>query len=495
MASVGRCGGGTRLRVWGLVAICALSLDGCLFFKPSPSHDEVAREGLPKATEVPPEWSASEHARGPVPNDWLATFHDPQLEDVVRRAIVYNPDLAAAAAKVERAQQVTNEVAGQLLPTVGARVSGSGTYDFDGQPPFGAVGAVLAVGWEVDVWGKLTSQKEAASASAIATAMDYAFAVQSLAALTAKSWYVGTETFQLLRLSRTAAGLYRQLLALVEAKAAAGQVGQLEVAEARSRVFEAESQVLRAEGLYAEARRNLEALAGQYPAAAIEVRAEFVPVPPPVPAGLPTALLERRPDILASWRRVQAAFQNLQASKLALLPSIGLTTRGGYLDDPILGVLKKNPSFLNFGIGLLAPIWDGGELRAKVGIANAEQREAVALFGRAALNAFKEVETALTNELLLAGALDSLEKADAARIEATRIAKDKFEAGAIDLLPVLQLQAAQLAVEADVIKVRNARIQNRIQLYLALGGGWDERPAAEAVVVPASVATHEPTGR
>ena len=224
---------GAKLGV-GVVAICAIPLGGCLLFKPSPSHDEVAHQGLPKATEVPPEWSASEHSRGPVPNGWLATFHDPQLDDVVRRAIVNNPDLAAAAAKVERAQQVTNEVAGQLLPTVGARVSGSGTYNFDGQPPFGAVGAVLAVGWEVDVWGKLTSQREAAIAIAIATAMDYAFAVQSLTATTAKSWYIATETFQLLRLSRTAVSLYGQLLTLVEAKAAAGQVGQLEVAEARA---------------------------------------------------------------------------------------------------------------------------------------------------------------------------------------------------------------------------------------------------------------------
>src|SRR5208282_2757099 len=116
------------------------------------------------------------------------------------------------------------------------------------------------------------------------------------------------------------------------------------------------------EGLYAEARRNLEVLAGEYPAAAIEVRSEFVPVPPPVPAGLPTALLQRRPDILASWRRVQAAFQSLQAAKLALLPSFKLTVSGGLLDDPILSILQKNPSFLNFGIGLLAHLFDGGEL-------------------------------------------------------------------------------------------------------------------------------------
>jgi NodT family efflux transporter outer membrane factor (OMF) lipoprotein len=480
-----RPAGGAVLRTL-LVAIGAGTLGGCLFFKPSPGHDEVVRQALPETTTVPPEWSAARRAEEPVADDWLATFQDPELEALVRQAMANNPDLAAAAARVERAQQVVRKVGAQMLPSVGARVSTSATLDFDGKAPFGAIGAVLGVAWEADIWGKLASQKEAAAAGASATALDYAFAAQSLAAATATSWYAGTETFQLLRLSRVAADLYRQLVVLVEAKAAAGQVGQLEVAEARARLFEAETQVIRAEGLFAEARRNLEVLVGRYPAAAIEVRREFVPIPPPVPAGLPATLLERRPDLLASWRRVQAAFQGLQASRLALLPSLGLTVAGGSLDDRVLSILKLNPNFLTIGAGLLAPIFEGGALRAQVQIASAQQREAVALLGRAALDAFKEVEAALTNEQLLAGALHSLEKAEAARTEATRIARDKFAAGAIDLLPVLQLQAAQLAVQADLIRVRNARLQNRIQLHLALGGGWDQGPAAGAVAPSAT---------
>jgi len=475
---------GSIPRVLAAIA-CASSLGGCLFFKPSPTQDEVVRQALPETTHVPPEWTASKATPAPVANDWLATFHDPGLEEVVRQAIAYNPDLVAAAARVERAQQVVRKVGADLMPKVGAKLSGSGTENFDGKSPFGAIGAAIGVVWEADIWGKLTSAKEAAAAGASATEMDYAFAEQSLAATTARSWYAGTETLQLLRLSRTAAGLYRQLLTLVEAKAAAGQVSQLDVAEARARVHEAESQVIRAEGLYAEARRNLEVLVGRYPAATIEVRPEFVPVPPPVPAGLPATLLERRPDILASWRQVQAAFQNFQASKLALLPSLNLSASGGLADDPVLAMLGLNPAFFRIGMGLLAPIFEGGELRAKVGMASALQREAIANFGHAALIAFREVEAALTNEALLAGALAQLELADAARVEAARIARDKFEAGAIDLLPVLQLQAAQIAVQADVIKVRNARIQNRIQLHLALGGGWDSRPPA-AVVAPAA---------
>ncbi len=474
---------GALLRA-GLAVACASVLGGCLFFKSSPSQDEVIHQALPKTTVVPAHWAAATSGDGQVANDWLRTFQDPELEEIVRQALANNPDLGVAAAQVERAQQVVNKVGAQLLPTVGAKVSGSGTENFDGDPPFGAVGAVLAVSWEADVWGKLTSRKEAAAAGASASALEYAFAVQSLAATAARSWYAGTETFQLLRLSRSATELYRQLVALVEVKAAAGQVGQLDVSEARARLYEAESQSVRAESVYAEARRNLEVLVGRYPAAAIEVRPDFVPVPPPVPASLPAALLERRPDMLASWRQVQARFQSLQAAKLALLPSFNLFSAGGSLDDPILGTLKLNPSFFNFGAALLAPLFEGGALRAQVAIASADQHEAIALFGRAALRAFLEVETALTNEVLLGDALNALEKADAARVETVRIARDKFQAGAIDLLPVLQLQAAQIAVQAEVIKVRNARLANRIQLHLALGGGWDDRPAAGVVPPP-----------
>ena len=112
-------------------------------------------------------------------------------------------------------------------------------------------------------------------------------------------------------------------------------------------------------------------------------------------------------------------------------------------------------------------------MRAKIGIASAEQREAIALFGRAALNAFKEVETALTNEVLLAGGLEALR--GPTRLASRRRASPRTSSrqGPSTSCPCFSFQTAQLAVEANVIKVRNARIQNRIQLYLALGGGWD----------------------
>ena len=479
-----RRGTGGARRFPALVTLVPLMATGCLLFKPSPGLEEVAREAVPEGAKPPSKWVSESSDGGLVENDWLATFNDPGLVEIVRQAMAHNPDIAAVASRVQRAEQVAQKVGAQLVPTVGVNASVSGTYNFDKPAPFASFGAVLAVAWEADIWGKLTSEKESALASARATEMDYAAGRQLLAAATARNWYAATEMLQLVSLGRHGVSVYKQLVVLVEAKAAAGKVGQLEISEASARLHEAESQLVHAEASYAEALRSLEVLAGRYPAAAVAVNADFVAVPPPIPAGLPASLLQRRPDLIAAGRRVQAAFQGVQAAKLALLPSFSLTTAGGVLDDPLLSVLNENPTFVTLGLKLLAPIFDGGQLRAKVGIADAAQREAIALFGRAALESFKEVETALANEVFIAHGLAALQKAAAERSEAVRIARDKLEAGSIDLLPVLQLQADELTVDGEVIQLRGAQLANRIQLHLVLGGGFEARPAAELPTAP-----------
>ena len=161
-----------------LIVASASALGGCIFFKPSPGEDDVVRQALPKTTVVPPAWSAVASTPGLLGNDWLADFHDAELEELVRLALANNPDLGVAASWFQRAQQVVQQVGGQLLPSVGGKATGSGTVNF-GSGTFGSIGAVLGVVWEADVWGKLTSEKESAAASESATAMDYAYAVQS----------------------------------------------------------------------------------------------------------------------------------------------------------------------------------------------------------------------------------------------------------------------------------------------------------------------------
>jgi outer membrane protein, multidrug efflux system len=274
------------------------------------------------------------------------------------------------------------------------------------------------------------------------------------------------------------------MLRLVNARYQAGAVGALDTAEAEANVAEAQAQASASQALLLDAQRNLEVLIGVYPAARIQVEALFVPVPPRVPAGLPSTLLERRPDIAAAELRVDASFHGVQSAKLALLPSFSLTGSAGRLDDGVLSLLNANPDFYRIGLGLIAPLYMGGALRDKIVIASADQQEAIALYGAVVLNAFSEVERALANEGLLGQRLAALQQALVNRTDAVKLATIKYQAGAINLFDVLQLRAQEIQAEAMVIKVTNARLANRIDLHLALGGSFDAMPAIVPPDVP-----------
>jgi len=467
----------SRTALVTVAAALGVSLCGCALHRP-PSHPTIVVQALPKATPLPPAWSATSDALN-VGDDWLKSFQDPGLDAVVSEAIANNLDLRQAAARVEAARQSVIVVGSTLKPQVNASLSAATTRATDKnitqQKQSSSV--LPGVAWEVDVWGRVRAQRAAAQENYQAVALDYAFARQSLAATTAQSWYLAIETRQLLALAEQAVNIYRQLLELVKIRRSAGKVADLDVAEASYQLDEAQNQLAIAQGLYSESKRILEVLVGRYPSAELDVAERFAPLPPPVAPGLPSSLLERRPDIVASEHQVLAAFRTQEAAKLALLPSFSLNLIGGRLSDPLFSVLGLNPWLVHAAAGMFVPIYEGGALRAQIKIATAQQEQAVAQFGAVALGAFEEVEVALTNERLLAERLPYSENAVRDHSEAVRVANLRYKAGSMDFLSVLQLQAGQIQSQADLIKLRNTQLSNRINLHLALGGSFDSSPA------------------
>lgn len=459
-----------------LAFAAAAFLPGCALSK-SPYHAKIVSDSLPPNTTIPPSWTASRNT-SEASNNWLESFHDSQLQVTVEQTISRNLDLRQAAENVEIARQNVSLVASQLKPQISATFGLHTLRDKDDSSNFNSSEMVPAISWEPDVWGHLRAQRAAARAGYEATALDYDFARQSLAATTAMSWYQAVSTVQLIAVDQEAVTTYAELLRLTKAKFAAGQVAQLNVAEASADVEETENQLLLHQELLSEEQRDLEVLAGDYPAASLKVATEFVRLPPPIQPGLPSDLLERRPDVASAERQVLAQFRGLEASRLALFPSFSLGADGGRLFHEALSVLRLSPWFYQAAIGMDVPIYTGGALRTEVKIANAGQRQAVAHYGSVALNAFREVEIALTNEDLFAERLQYMEQALSDRTESVRLATLKYKDGAIDLLPVLQLQASQLATKSEVVKLHNALLANRITLHLALGGSFDAAPAA-----------------
>jgi len=215
----------------------------------------------------------------------------------------------------------------------------------------------------------------------------------------------------------------------------------------------------------------------RYPSAEIEVARDFSPTPPPVRAGLPAALLARRPDVLAAERQVLAAVRGQEAARLAFLPGFTLDLAGGHLESEFLSLLRLNPWLFHASVGMSVPIYTGGELTARLNIATAQEQETMAAYGATVLEAFREAENGIANEALLAQRLTFDQDALAQRTEAVRISRIQYTAGSTDLLSLLQLEAAQLSAQSAVIQLRDLQLTNRINLHLALGGGFDASPA------------------
>jgi outer membrane protein, multidrug efflux system len=455
------------VRVMALITVGTVA--GCAL-KTLPAHPETVKQALPKTTQIPSAWRV-DSCSAALTDDWLKTFGDPMLETIVAEAIANNPDLRIAATKVAIAQQTVIVVGARLQPWVGAQAGANVVDDKDNGSAHGN-SAFVGVSWEPDVWGRLRAERDASALKAEAAALDYVYARQSLVATTAKLWYVAIETRQLLLLSEQAVKIYGELLELVQFRRSAGKDSDLDVVDIRAKLESAQSDVERARESFGEARRALEVLLGRYPAAEIEVASIYPVLPPFGGAGVPSSLLERRPDILAAEQMVLAAFRKHEAAELALLPDFSISLAGGRLGDQLLTLLRLNPWLMSAGIGVSIPIYEGGSLRARIEIANAQQAQAIASYGAVVLAAFREVENSLANDQLLARQLPLDQRSLEDRSEAVRIATIQYKAGRRDLLWVAQLQTAQLASESNVIKLRGAQRTNRVRVYQALGGGF-----------------------
>ena len=226
--------------------------------------------------------------------------------------------------------------------------------------------------------------------------------------------------------------------------------------------------------------RALELLLGRYPAAEIAIAARLPAMPAPVPAGMPSQLLERRPDVFAAERRVAAAFDRVGEARAAQLPRISLTAGGSSVSSDLIELKDTSSPLWSLGANLVAPIYQGGALRAQVEIRTAEQKQAVAEYARAGQRAFGEVEGALATEDALrerAGILEATIR-DSAR--ALELAQVQYRVGAIDLRLVEQNQLALYSARLALLRVQTERLAQRVNLHLALGGGFD-LPAMEAV--------------
>ena len=453
----------------GLAAVLA----GC---GTAPSQEQVEQDVdqavQQEAPAAPSSWDTAAQA-GTVQAGWIDSFNDPALTALVIEAQTNNRDLAAAAANVDRAWALARQAGAALTPDVSLTASGSraGAAD-NGRPDATSLSLGAQVSWEADVWGRLKSGERGAVASAQAAAADFRFAQQSLAATTAKAYFSAIEANIQAGIVRESVDILEETLRIVNVKHENGMTSAQDVSLARSDLASARESLTTIEGSQRDAVRALEALLGRYPGADLEVRKSLPDAPTAPPAGLPSELLERRPDIVAAERRVAAAFNATNQARAARLPTIGLTGSVGGASDSLSDLLDPANVAWSLGASLLAPIFDGGTRREAVEIATADQEQALAAFGQAAISAFSELETNLDQGVVAQQRIVDLQEAAAEAANAFRIAQLRYEEGEEELLNVLTIQQRVIGARSSLSSVERLLLEQRINLNLALGGGW-----------------------
>jgi NodT family efflux transporter outer membrane factor (OMF) lipoprotein len=454
---------------WGpplrLVA-CAL-LSGCAL-APPPSSEELHAQALP-TTPIPDQWTAGHAGVGSVRNNWLATFDDPRLEGLVAEAVFFNSDLRLAGARVEQAAALVKVAGGSLWPSVTFLGIAGGDNGGDSS---GLEGGLLSASWELDLWGRVRYNVRASKDQYASTEADFTFARQSLAALVAKSWFLATEASLQRDLLNEMVDAATSLLKLSDDRLRVGIGNELDVTTARINLSTVRDNLRQVELAHEQAVRALELLLGRYPAAELTAPTQFGSLVENVPAGLPSELLERRPDVIAAQRRVAAAFSRIKEAQMARLPKISLTGSGSDFSSDLFVLQDRDNPVWGAGGNVIAPLFTGGSLKGQVEVRTAEQKLAVAQYVQTALKAFGDVENALSSEAALEDREVLLTSAVADAKRALELAETRYRVGSGDLRSVEQQQLAYRTARMNLLRVQSERRVQRVNLHLALGGDF-----------------------
>jgi NodT family efflux transporter outer membrane factor (OMF) lipoprotein len=464
----------TRTTTLALAMIATL---GACALSPPPKPEEFQPQALPNLA-VPGQWATQGAAAGPVAGSWLGGFADPRLDALVKEAMAYNPDLKVAAARVEVASEYVTLADSTLYPQVNLLARGGGKMGGDSS---GLQGIGLFANWELDLWGRLRSEQAATAAGYESVVADTEYARQSVAALVAKSYFLAVESSLQLKLAQDTVTASEQLVAFAEQRQRVGNGDAYDVALARANAETFRDTVEQLTFARVQSLRALEALLGRYPAADIEVATGLAASPGPVPAGLPSELLERRPDVVAANRRVAAAFYGVEEARAARLPTIALTGAVNNVSSDLFVLQDRDNPVWSAGASLLMPVFNAGALQSQVRIRTAEQKQAVAEYGRIGARAFGEVENALSADIAAQKREAVLGRAVAQNETALLLAQKRYEVGSGDLRGVRQQQLAVYGSRAALVRVQTEQLVQRVNLYLALGGGFEAAPAAAPV--------------
>lgn len=454
----------------------ALVLAGCAT---APSIDATLIPTAPaRFKEGDGRWTLAAPAEAQARGEWWKAFSDPVLDGLVERSEQNNASVRVAAARLEQARALVGAARASQLPQLGVDASVSrvgGIVNGTGGPArtFAAAGANL--GYELDLFGKLSRTTDAArldAQSREALLQSTRLLVQAEVAQT----YLALRAMDVERaLVRGTVIAYQETLNLTERRFRAGDLAELDVSRARTEVAATESEALALDRRRAELEHALAVLVGEVSSDFAVPVAEWSTALPIIPAGVPSTVLTRRPDVSAAQASMLAAQTRVGVAKAAWFPDLSLTASGGYASPELSDLFKWSARAWGIGALLSLPIFDGGRREAGIRGSGAQLDEAVARYREQVLVAFRDVEDQLSSLRLLAEQADAQSRAVTSAARTTSLSDVRYRNGLVSQLDLLDARRSELRNRRQALQVRSAQYQATVGLVRALGGGWGDR--------------------
>ena len=448
--------------------------------------------------KIPDSWSAPLPETENFTGSWWSAFEDEKLIDALSLFREVSPDIKSVLQQLESARQLAVMNGASVYPSLAATGSGSvrkqnlAAFGFsdtffsgtrENQDTTGgqessdvlsfesdSYGLNLSFQWEVDIWGKALNSRKAAYKDYASAEYELAYLSFSLLTQFVQSYYITVEARKQFDLSQETVTAFEAVLALVKSRFKEGLRSSLDYRLAQSSLAVAQVQLENSRLQYLNALRNLEVLLGRYPSASMELSVEIPSNLPPIPGGLPSELLLRRPDIRSAVSKVESAGYKVAEAKRSLLPSFVLTGSAGTSSRELKDVLNGDYGIWNMGLNVTAPIFQGGRLKANLKMNEAQLSQAEIDLIKQSLTALYEVEQSIASEGSLSRQLGFLELAVSQAKAAYELSVERYESGLTDFITVLNSQNQWFDSQSQYLLMKRLRIESRLRLILALGG-------------------------
>jgi len=410
---------------------------------------------------------------------WWAVFQDPQLQELIRQALAQNYDVRIAAARVLEAQAALGITRADQFPQItgGASVSNERFPKTAVTPAFNTspIQVNLALFWELDFWGKFRRATEAARADLLATEWGQKAVITSVVSNVASAYFQLLELDSEMDISRRALESRKESLRLVQIRAQGGTTSLLDVRQSEQLVYTASASIPDLERRVEQQENLIRILLGQNPGPVSRVRTlTDNAVPPTVPAGLPSSLLDRRPDIQAAEQQLIAANARIGVAKAAYFPQITLTALGGYQSTALTSLFTGPAGLWSFGAQLTQPIFTAGKIRSGVRLTEAQQQEVLLIYQQSIQEGFHEVSDSLIAYTKNREFREQQELLATAAQDAVRLSDVRYSGGVTSYLEVLDSETRHFDTQVSLAQAQLGERLALVQVYNALGGGWQQ---------------------